>query len=95
MGRRKEVVEGAKEERDINIFMVINCYDNHHTIIDEYSEILGYRYHIKLEYLQMLKETTVALPPAKVNAGNRRDYPTCHYSVWHDYSVIPYVSAEY
>jgi hypothetical protein len=37
----------------------------------------------------------VALPPAKVNAGNRGDYPTCHYSVWHDYKAIPYASAEY
>ena len=31
--RQKEVVEGVKEERDINTFIVINSYDNHHTDI--------------------------------------------------------------
>jgi len=75
VGRRKEVVEGAKEKRDINMFTVINSYDNHHAIIDEHGEILGYRYRIKLEYLQILEETTTALPPTKVNTGNRGDYP--------------------
>jgi hypothetical protein len=43
----------------------------------------------------MLKETTAALPPAKVNAGNREDYPMRHYSVWGDYSPIPYTSVDY
>ena len=95
VGRRKEVVEGAKEERDINTFTVINSNDNHHAIIDEHGEILGYRYRIKLEHLKMLEKTTAALPPAKVNTDNRGDYPTCHYSVWHDYSPIPYASADY
>jgi hypothetical protein len=93
--RQKEVVEEAKKERDINIFTVINFYDNHHVIIDECGKILGYRYRIKLEYLQILKEMIVALPPVKVNAGNRGDYPTCHYSVWRDYSPIPYANADY
>ena len=95
VGRRKEVVEGVKEERDINMFMVINSYDNHHVIIDECSEILGYRYHIKLEYLQTLEETTEALSPTKVNTSNRGNYPMCHYSVWRDYNAIPYASADY
>jgi hypothetical protein len=81
VGRRKEVVERAKEERNINTFIVINSYDNHHVIIDEHGEILGYQYCIKLEHLQTLEETTVALPSAKVNAGNQGDYPMCHYSV--------------
>jgi hypothetical protein len=43
----------------------------------------------------MLEETTAALPSAKVNAGNQGDYLTCHYSVWQDYSRIPYESADY
>jgi hypothetical protein len=51
VGRWKEVVERAKEERDINMFMVINSYDNHHVIIDERGEILVYQYRIKLEHL--------------------------------------------
>src|SRR5580692_4099869 len=80
MGRWKEVVEGAKEERDINTFTVINFHENHHAIIDERGEILGYRYRIKLEHLETLEETIAAVPPAKVNAGNRGDYPTRHYS---------------
>jgi hypothetical protein len=42
VGRRKEVVEEIKEERDINKFTVINSYDNHHAIIDQRKEILGY-----------------------------------------------------
>jgi hypothetical protein len=42
VGRQKEVVERAKEERDINTFTIINSYDNHHVIIDKRREILGY-----------------------------------------------------
>jgi hypothetical protein len=42
VGGRKEVVEGAKKERDINTFTVIKSYDNHYAIIDERREILGY-----------------------------------------------------
>jgi hypothetical protein len=95
VGRWKEVVERAKEERDINTFTVINSYDNHHAIIDECREILGYQYRIKLEHLQILEETTAALPSTKVNAGNQGDYPTRHYSVWRDYSPIPYESTDY
>ena len=76
VGRQKEVVEGVKEERDINTFTVINSNDNHDAIIDERGEILGYRYRIKLEHLKTLEETTAALPPTKVNAGNQGDYPT-------------------
>jgi hypothetical protein len=64
-------------------------------IIDQHGEILGYQYHIKPELSNILRETTTALPPAKINASNQGDYPICHYSVWHDYSAIPYASAEY
>ena len=95
VGRRKDVVEAAQEERDVNTFTVIQSHENHHAIIDQHGEILGYWYHIKRELLKILRETTAALPPAKVNAGNRGDYPTRHYSVWHDYKAIPYASAEY
>jgi hypothetical protein len=42
VGRQKEVVERAKEKRDINIFTVIKSYDNHHAIINKHGEILGY-----------------------------------------------------
>ena len=95
MGRQKDIVEAVQEERNVNTFRVIQSYENHHAIIDQHGEILGYRYRIKPELLKTLGETTVALPPTKVNAGNRGDYPTCHYSVWRDYKAIPYVSAEY
>jgi hypothetical protein len=43
----------------------------------------------------MLEETTVALPPAKINTGNRGDYPMHYYSVWHNYNLIPYANADY
>jgi hypothetical protein len=95
VGRRKDVVEAVQEERNVNTFMVIQSHENHHAIIDQHDEILGYRYRIKPELLKTLKETTAALPPAKVNAGNRADYLIRHYSVWRDYKVIPYASAEY
>ena len=56
---------------------------------------MGYWYRIKPKLLNTLRETTAAPPPAKVNASNRGDYPARHYSVWRDYSAIPYVSAGY
>ena len=95
VGRRKDVVEAAQEERNVNTFTVIQSHENHHAIIDQHGEILGYRYRIKPELIKTLGETTAALPPTKVNAGNRGDYPTRHYSVWRDYKAIPYASAEY
>ncbi len=95
VGRQKEVLEAAKEGRDVNTFKVIKSHENHHAIIDQHGEILGYRFRIKPELLKTLDETTAALPPAKVNARNRGDYPTRHYSVWRDYSKTPYESAEY
>jgi len=85
----------AKEGRDVNTFTVIKSHENHHAIIDQHGEILGYRFRIKPELLKTLDETTAALPSAKVNARNRGDYPTRHYSVWRDYSKTPYESAEY
>jgi hypothetical protein len=68
--RQKDIVEVVQKERNINTFMVIQSHENHHAIIDQYDEILGYRYHIKPELLNMLREITVALPSPKVNAGN-------------------------
>ena len=50
--------------------MVIKSHENHHAIINEQCEILGYRYYIKPELLRTLEETTVALPGMEVNAGN-------------------------
>ena len=70
VGRRKDVVEAVQEERNVNTFTVIQSHENHHTIIDQHGEILGYRYCIKPELLKTLREITAALPPAKVNAGN-------------------------
>ena len=70
VGRRKDVVVAAQEERNVNMFTVIQSHENHHAIIDQHGEILGYRYRIKPELLKTLRETTAALPPAKVNAGN-------------------------
>ena len=95
VGRWKDVVEAAQEERNVNTFIVIQSHENHHAMIDQHGEILGYRYRIKPELLKTLGETTAALPPAKVNAGNRGDYLTRHYSVWCDYKAIPYASSEY
>jgi hypothetical protein len=43
--KQKEVLKVAKKE-DINIFIVIKSDENHHMIIDQYGEILGYRYYI-------------------------------------------------
>ena len=95
VGKQNEVLEAAKEGRDVNTFTVIKSHENHHAIIDQHGEILGYRFRIKPELVNTLDETTAALPPARVNACNRGDYPTRHYSVWRDYSPIPFESAEY
>jgi hypothetical protein len=93
-GIREEVLEAAKQG-DVETFTVIKSYENHHAIIDEQREILGYRYRIKPELLKTLEETTAALPHTEVNAGNRGNYPTRHYTVWRDYSKEPFESAEY
>jgi len=92
--RQKEVLEVTKQ-KDINMFMVIKSHENHHVIIDEYGEILGYRYHIKDDLLRILKEMTEDLPHMRVNTGNQENYPIHHYIVWYDYSIEPYESAEY
>jgi hypothetical protein len=43
--KQKKVLEVMKQE-DINTFTVIKSDENHYVIIDECSEILGYRYYI-------------------------------------------------
>ena len=91
-GTREKVLKAAKQG-DINTFTVIKSHKNHHAIIDEEHDILGYQYRIKLELLRTLEETTAALPRKGVNAGNRGNYPTCHYTVWRDYKMEPYKSA--
>jgi hypothetical protein len=93
-GRQKEVLEAAKEG-DINTFTVIKSHENHHAIIDERGVILGYRYRIHPEQLKTLEETTADLPHTGVNARNRGNYPTRHYTIWRDYSKVPFESAEY
>ena len=40
-GVRKNVVEKAKGERDVNTFKVIKSDENHHAIVTEHGEILG------------------------------------------------------
>ena len=90
----KNVLEAAKQG-DINTFTIIKSYENHHTIIDEHGEILGYRYQIKPDLLEKLAKTTGDLPHKGVNAGIRGNYPTRHYAVWHDYTKVPYVTSEY
>jgi hypothetical protein len=67
--RQKKVLEVAKPG-DINTFMVIKFHENHHAIINEHSEILGYYYYIKHDLLRMLEETTEDLPCMEINAGN-------------------------
>ena len=84
-GRQKDILEAAKQG-DINTFTVIKSHENHHAIIDERGEILGYRYRIKPQLLETLAETTLNLPHTAVNTGNRGNYPTRHYTVWCDYS---------
>ena len=64
-------------------------------IIDEEHDILGYQYYIILELLRTLEEMTTALPYMGINAGNQENYPTRHYTVWHDYKMESYKSAEY
>ena len=93
-GTRKEILEEAKQ-RDVKTFTVIKSHENHHAIIDEQREILGYQYRIKLELLRMLEEMMAALPSMEVNAGNQGNYPTRYYIVWHNYSIEPYESAKY
>jgi hypothetical protein len=93
-GDQKDVLEAAKQG-DINTFTVIKSYENHHAIIDERGEILGYRYRIKPDLLEKLAETTGDLPHKGVNAGIRGNYPTRHYAVWRDYAKVPYVTSEY
>ena len=93
-GRQKEVLEAAKEG-NINTFTVIKSHANHHAIIDERDVILGYRYRINPDHLKTLKETTADLPHTGVNARNRGNYPTRHYTVWRDYSKVLFESAEY
>ena len=93
-GNRREVLEAAKQG-DINMFMVIKSGKDHHAIVDECGEILGYRYQIKPGLLATLAETTSNLPPTSVAAGVRGGYSTRHYAVWCDYSLLPRESAEY
>ena len=93
-GVQKEVLEAAKQE-DVDTFTVIKSHENHHAIIDERGEILGYRYRIKPQLLETLAETTSNLPHTGINAGNRGNYPTRHYAVWRDYSKKPFESSEY
>ena len=93
-GIREEVLEAAKQG-DVDTFMVIKSCENHHMIIDEQREILGYWYCIKPELLKTLEETIAALPRTEVNAGNRGNYPIHHYIVWRNYSKEPSKSAEY
>ena len=68
-GRQKEVLEVAKQG-DMNNFMVIKSHENYCVIIDKCDEILGYRYHIKLDLLRILDETTEDLPHTGVNTSN-------------------------
>jgi hypothetical protein len=93
-GIREEVLEAAKQW-DIDTFTVIKSHENYHMIIDEQCEILGYRYRIKPELLKTLEETTAALSHTEVNASNRGNYTTRHYTVWCDYSKELFESAEY
>jgi hypothetical protein len=43
----------AKEGRDVNTFTVIKSHKNHHAIIDQHGEILGYRFRINVTTLTM------------------------------------------
>ena len=54
-GIREEVLEAAKQG-DVDTFKVIKSLENHHAIINEQREILGYRYCIKPELLKTLVE---------------------------------------
>ena len=73
-GVQKEVLEAAKQEDIDDTFTVIKSHENHHAIIDERGEILGYRYRIKPQLLETLAETTSNLPHTGINAGNRGNY---------------------
>jgi hypothetical protein len=43
------------KQEDINTFTVIKFDENHHVIVDEYSEIIGYHYCI-VNYSEYLKK---------------------------------------
>jgi hypothetical protein len=88
---RKDVLAAAKEG-DVNNFIVIQTHPDYHAIIDKQGEVLGYLYRIKSDFLKTLAESTSC---SKIKAVIRDKYPTRHYSVWWDYSIILRESFEY
>ena len=93
-GKKLEVLKATKKGV-VDNFIVIETDENHHAIIDKYGHILSYQYHIKLELLETLKNSTSRLPRRQVKAGVRGTYPTWHYTVWRDHAIIPYQSSEF
>jgi len=67
-GKKLEVLEAAKEGIVEDITM-IESNKNHYAIINKYGEVLGYWYHIKLELLETLSNSTLILPHKKKKAG--------------------------
>ena len=70
-----EVLKAVKEGVVEN-FKVIESSKNHHAIVDRYGEVLGYRYPIKPELLETLKNSTSNLPHKRRRAGVRGSYLT-------------------
>jgi hypothetical protein len=90
-GRKSKVLKAAKEGV-VDNFTVIESHENHHAIVDKYGHVLGYRYRIKPELLETLRNSTSNLPRKRVKAGVQDNY--C-YTVWRDYAKVPYESSEF
>jgi hypothetical protein len=87
-GKKLEVLK-AIQEGAVKDFTVIQSNEKHHAIVDRYSQVLSYRYRINNKLLETLSKSTLKLPQKGVKAGVRGGYPTCHYSVWCDYVLVP------
>jgi hypothetical protein len=74
---------------------VIQSNEKHHAIVDRYGQVLDYQYRINDKLLEMLSKSTSKLSWKRVKAGIRGGYPTHHYTVWHDYALIPQESSKF
>jgi hypothetical protein len=93
-GKKLEQLKAVWEEV-VEDFTVIESHEKHYAIVDQYGNVLGYRHPIKKEFLETLINSTSKLPRKRVKAGVRGSYPTRHYTIWHDYALVPRESSEF
>ena len=72
-GKKLDVIEAVKKGVVKN-FKVIESDENHHAIIDKYSQVLGYRYHIKPELLDTLSNSTLIHSQKRRKTNIRSNY---------------------